>query len=171
MCLSAANIKPCVAEAVFTLIGAAWTVLILFTIMFHVCTFCYLVNKSYTRKHLETDQPHQQKAIVWNKTCEIPPNSISGGKLGALQTRTLSGCRQSLGATLLTCEALRVRDSSYNVLRKRKSEDGGLLLVLQHSLQAFLGWAVCRWAYHICPETPSYISVTDTNISFFNLQN
>lgn len=58
VCLSAANIKPCVAEAVFTLIGAACTVLILFTIMFHVCTFCYLVNKSYTGRHLEANQPH-----------------------------------------------------------------------------------------------------------------
>lgn len=61
-------------------------------------------------------------------------------------------------------------DSSYNMLKKRKSQDGGPLLALQHSLQAFLGWAVWHRASHMCPETPSYISVTDTNIRFFNPQ-
>lgn len=107
VCLSVANMKPCVADSVFTLTGAVWAALILFTITFHVCPFCYSVNMSRSGKHLEANQPHQRRAIAHNETCEIlRVVSIAGGTPGAVWARMLSGCRQSLAATLLTLEEL-----------------------------------------------------------------
>lgn len=66
--LSVANMKPCVADSVFTLTGAVWAALILFTTTFRVCPFCYSVNTSCSGKHLEANQPHQRRAIAHNET-------------------------------------------------------------------------------------------------------
>lgn len=62
---------------------------------------------SRSGKHLEADQPHQRRAIAHNETCEIlRVVSIAGGTPGAVWAGMLSGCRQSLAATLLTLEEL-----------------------------------------------------------------
>lgn len=75
--------------------------------MFHPCTFCYLVNKSYTGKHLEA----KTKAISREQLYEGRPLKffqlpVSGGKSGAVQTRTLAGCKKPLAVILLTREVL-----------------------------------------------------------------
>lgn len=130
-----ASVKPCIVDAVFTLIGAAWTVLMLFTFMFRVCTFCYLVNWSSKASGSKPTPLTESNLIKWD-LWKFLILSISGAQLGATQPRTLPVSVltwQVLDVSLLLQSAQKKLSGITNV-----SQGGGLVLALQHPLQSIL---------------------------------